>query len=88
MHHHEESAPKRCCSSRRSHGCGKTIFLLGIITGGIYGMLFAKTSGDELRTKLKKSKTPILDFIQAGFETDMEFVKYVGKRISESCKDK
>ncbi len=87
MHHHEET-PQKCCRARKSHCCGKGIFALGVIAGAVYGMLFAKTSGAELRKKLQKSKTPVQDFVEAGFEMDMEFLQTLKNRVLDAIKGK
>jgi hypothetical protein len=78
---------KKCCPKKRSHSCAKTAFVAGIMIGGVYGMLFAKTAGKELRTKLKKSKTPMVDFIEAGAEMDLEFVKFIREKVVKYLND-
>lgn len=50
-------------------------FALGLLAGGVYGLLYAKSSGQELRSKLKQSDTPFLDFLRAGEEANLEFIE-------------
>ncbi len=87
MHHlssDENGSKARCCRHRHhSHGCGKTIFVLGLAIGSAYGVLFAQTSGAELRKKLSKSKSPVQDFIKICFDTKMDFFHYVHKRATD-----
>lgn len=59
------------------------IFLLGLFLGGTYGMLFADTSGKELRAKLKKSKKPFVELLKAGMNMDMNFFTWLKKFIEE-----
>ena len=88
MHHHESSPSGSCQCRKTCRCCHKGLFALGLIMGAVYGLLFAKTSGQELRTKLKKSKTPFLDFVKAGAETDLEFVEYLGEQVAKCCENK
>ncbi len=68
---------KPCCSKRTNRHCWKIPFFTGLLAGGIYGMLFTKTAGPELRMKIKKSKKPCADLFIAGAEMDMSFIKWV-----------
>lgn len=70
----------KCCKKPKisQKGISPTALLLtGVFIGGVYGMLFTKTSGKELREKLKKSETPSLDLLKAGIDMDMSFLDFV-----------
>lgn len=55
--------------------------LFGAALGGIYGMLFAKTAGKDLRDKLKRSETPLLDFLKSSWQADVEFFTVVKEKV-------
>ena len=88
MHHHDSATTGGCHCRHKCRCCHKGLFALGLILGAVYGLLFAKTSGQELRNKLKKSKAPFLDFVKAGAEADLEFVEYLGEQITKCCENK
>jgi len=75
-----------CCHASQKSPCFLPPLLVGIALGGIYGMLFAKTSGDDLRKKLRRSKTPLKDFFLAGMEMDFSFLEWVKKEIEKKLK--
>ncbi len=57
-----------------------------MILGGIYGMLFTKIAGSDLRKKLKKSKSPLRDLFIAGAEMDLNFMKWTIEMIRKKFK--
>jgi gas vesicle protein len=76
------------CGCRKKGACPVGTFVFGLFLGGVYGMLFTKTAGEELRKKLKKSKEPCKDLFLAGAEMDLEFLKYVQEKVAEILKSK
>lgn len=76
------------CGCRKKGACPVGMFFFGIFLGGIYGMLFTKTAGEDLRKKLKKSKEPCRELFLAGAEMDLEFLKYLQQKTTEILKSK
>lgn len=75
------------CRCKKPSSTGK-IFLLGLLVGGVYGMLFAKKAGTELRKELQQSKTPLADFLRAGAEMDLSFLGFLRKKIKTAIQKK
>ncbi|QQS59594.1 YtxH domain-containing protein [Candidatus Peregrinibacteria bacterium] len=72
---------KTSSCNHRHHRNGKILFL-GFFLGTIYGMLFVKQAGTELRKKIKDSKVPCHDIIQSATQIDKPFWEWTKQHVS------
>lgn len=69
---------------KNSSGFGLLKFFFSITIGAIYGVLFARKSGKELRKEIRDSDTPVLTFFKELVSVDTGMLKEMTQWAKES----